>query len=125
MKHADSASQPVQEPAWQLLGEKILPTGADLQDIFFIWLAALLHPLHLHEAFLNKLLDSAKESIHRAVQVDTVEQSGHLHMLVYARSRISPSHTWGFFRIERIEDPHPGQDTPRHVINFYLYPEGL
>jgi hypothetical protein len=124
MKHMDPSSQPVQEPGWQLLGEQVLPVGADLQDAISAWLVRLLRPHPLHEAFLDKLIDSAKEAVLRAALADSVEQTGHLHILVYIRNGASAAQTWGFFRIEKIEEPKDGQDIPGHAIDFYLYPEG-
>ncbi|HSK65335.1 MAG TPA: hypothetical protein VK888_00285 [Anaerolineales bacterium] len=124
MKHGNPFPQPVQEPGWQLLGEQVLPLGADLQDEISEWLIRLLRPHSLHEDFLNKLIDSAKEAVRRAALADTVEQTGHLHVLVYIRNGESAVQTWGFFRIEKIEEPNDGQDVPGHAIDFYLYPEG-
>ena len=124
MKHMDPSSRPVQEPGWQLLGEQVLPIGTDLQDATCDWLLRLLRPHGLHEDFLNKLIDSAKEAVLRAALADSVEQTGHLHVLVYIRNGASAVQTWGFFRIEKIEEPKDGQDTPGHAIDFYLYPEG-
>ena len=124
MKHMAPSSQPVQEPGWQLLGEQVLPVGADLQDAIGDWLVRLLRPHPLHEAFLARLIDSAKESVLRAALTDPVEQTGHLHILVYIRNAASAVQTWGFFRIEKIEEPKDGQDVPGHAIDFYLYPEG-
>ena len=124
MKPMDPSSQPVQGPGWQLLGEQVLPVGADLQDAASDWLVRLLRPHRLHEDFLNKLIDSAKEAVLRAALVDTVEQTGHLHVLVYIRNGPSAVQTWGFFRIEKIEEPNDGQGVPGHAIDFYLYPEG-
>lgn len=124
MKHMDSSSQPVQEPGWQLLGEQVLPMGTDLQDATGDWMLRLLRPHGLHEDFLNKLIDSAKEAVLRAALADSVEQTGHLHVLVYIRNGASAVQTWGFFRIEKIEESKDGQDVPGHAIDFYLYPEG-
>lgn len=124
MKHMDPSSQPVQEPGWQLLGEQVLPLGADLRDAISDWLVRLLRPQPLHKDFLNKLIDSAKEAVLRAAHTDSVEQTGHLHVLVYIRNGASAVQTWGFFRIEKIEEPKDGQDVPGHAIDFYLYPEG-
>jgi hypothetical protein len=124
MKHTDHFSQPVQEPGWQLLGEQVLPVGTDLQDTISDWLVLVLRPHQLNEAFLTKLIESAKEAVLRAALADTVEQTGHLHVLVYIRNGPSAVQTWGFFRIEKIEEPKDGQGVPGHAIDFYLYPEG-
>jgi hypothetical protein len=124
MKHMDLSSRPAQEPGWQLLGEQVLPVGTDLQDATRDWLLRLLRPHGLHEDFLNKLIDSAKEAVLRASLAGSVEQTGHLHILVYLRNGASAVQTWGFFRIEKIEEPRDGQDVPGHEIVFYLYPEG-
>ena len=124
MKHMDPSSQPVQEPGWQLLGEQVLPVGADLRDAISDWLALLLRPQQLHEAFLTKLIDSAKEAVLRAAHADSVEQTGHLHVFLYIRNGASAVQTWGFFRIDKIEELKDGQDAPVHAIDFYIYPEG-
>ncbi len=124
MNHKDPSTQPVQEPGWQLLGEQVLPVGADLQDAVSDWLVLVLRQHRLHDDFLNKLIDSAKDAVLRAALAESVEQTGHLHLLVYIRNAGSAVQTWGFFRIEKIEEPKDGQDTPGHAIDFYLYPEG-
>jgi hypothetical protein len=124
MKYIEPSAQPVQHQGWQLLGEQVLPIGTDLQDAIGDWLVQLLRPHQLHEAFLNKLIDSAKEAVLRASYADPVEQTGHLHILVYIRNGASAVQTWGFFRIEKIEELKDGQDVPGHAIDFYLYPEG-
>jgi hypothetical protein len=124
MKHRNPSSQPVQEPGWQLLGDKALPVSTDLQDATSDWLLRLLRPHGLREDFLNKLIASAKEAALRAAQADSVEQARHLHVLVYMRNGAFADQTWGFFRIEKIEEPKDGQETSGHAIDFYLYQEG-
>jgi hypothetical protein len=124
MNHKDPSSRPVQEPGWQLLGEQVLPVGADLQDAIGDWLVKLLRSHQLHEAFLNRLVDSAREAVMRAALAGPVEQTGHLHVLVYMKMGASGVQTWGFFRIEKIEESNDVQEVPGHAIDFYLYPEG-
>jgi hypothetical protein len=120
----DPSNQPFQKAGWQLMGEQVLPIGTGLQDVLVDWLLRLLRPYHLHKDFQDKLINSANEAVLRAALADSVEQTGHLHALVYIRNAASTVQTWGFFRIEKIEEPKDGQDTPGHAIDFYLYPEG-
>lgn len=124
MKHTSHSSHTIQEPGWECLGEQHFTSSADIQDEVSIWLASRLQSIHLHMDLLSKLLVSAGEAVRRAIQAASVEQTAHLHILVFIRSGASAGQTWGFFRIEKIEDLRPDPTSPGHAIVFYLYPEG-
>ena len=52
-------------------------------------------------------------------------QHQHVHLLAYtSRSHHPKGQTWGFFRLEKLENPAAGQIEPEHSIEFYIYPEG-
>jgi len=85
-----------------------------------------LAPLGLEADFVNKILKSAQEAVLRAMRMnaETLEFE-YLHVLIF--SPVNPGaddHTWGFFRIEKLEKT-AGPKTPRnHAVEFYLYAEG-
>lgn len=110
---------------WHILGELELPVGASTDNALQSWLTELLDPLNLHADFLNQVLKSAQEVAVRVLNAETAMKFEHIHILVLVTSdHISKGGTWGFFRIEKIENTAEGDVAHGHTIGFYLYVEG-
>lgn len=115
------------ETDWQLLDELNLPVGSYMDDKINInlWLTEILSPLELHIDFLNRVWNSAQDAIARAMQVESMTEFEHIHLLVFARAdRIPKRQIWGFFRIEKIEGTKQGENPPGLAVEFYLYQPG-
>jgi hypothetical protein len=109
---------------WQLLGdfevssdagEESLPTG----------IKQTLHQLELPADFMTRVLESMQDSVLRILQIEEDTKPDHIHVLVFASSHhASKEKTWGFFRIEKIENSKGGMLSHDQTIEFYLYVEG-
>jgi len=109
---------------WQILGDLELPVRFEADSGINAWLTDLLNPLNLHADFQNKVLTSALEAASRALQVETGRAFEHTHLLIFVPAkRKLEGQTWGFFRIEKIENLIPEKDIPGHAIELYLYLE--
>jgi hypothetical protein len=112
---------------WQILDELELSVGLYMDDKVNInvWLTELLRPLHLDMDFLNRVLRSAQDAVARAMQVESMTELEHIHLLVFARAdRIPNGQIWGFFRIEKFEGTEQGENPPGLAVEFYLYQPG-
>jgi hypothetical protein len=110
---------------WQFLGELVLPVGADPDDTIRAWLTELFDPLALHGGFLNRILVSAQEAAARAFQGEAAMKCDHVHLVIFGPRDPGPKlGTWGFFRVEKIENTADASSTAAHSIEFYLYMEG-
>ena len=117
MNPNESNSRDLSGGGWQVLGELQLTLGLNVEDEVHAWLTALLLPLLLHESFLNKVLRSAQEYSLRALRSTTDAAHGHVHLVIFVqRDHPRRSDTWGFFRIEKVEQEE-------HTVELYLYPE--
>lgn len=113
------------DPGWQILGELELAAGASVQDALDTWLTEVLQPLQLQTALLNKILASAQEAVARAAQTGVVKKFEHIHLMVLVPAqRSEKERTWGFFRLEKIEDVKAPQTAGDHAVELYLYGEG-
>jgi hypothetical protein len=108
---------------WQTLGELTLSNRSDDHERIRSWLTELLHPLTLYAEFLNKIAISAEEAAARALQPGRKPEHIHLRILV-SRDRISTGQSWGFFLVEKIENPSDAGSSASHSVEFYLYTEG-
>ena len=107
---------------WQILGELELPISAESDGAINTWLTETLLPMRLHADFLNKVLKSAQQTVAR-MKLNEMK-FGHIHLLISAPvDRTSRGQTWGFFRIEKIENPVETRNRSHHTIEFYLYVE--
>ena len=114
-----------QRPEWQLLGELELPASASLDDTIRTWLTNLFDPLGLHGDFLNRILKSAQDAAARVFLSESAEKCDHIHLVIYDPREQSPKPgTWGFFRVEKVENTAEEPSTAAHSIEFYLYREG-
>ena len=110
---------------WQLLGQLELPVASSANDPIRIWLMEILGPLNLPVDFLNRILKSAQDSATRAMQAEPLIKFEHIHLIIFAPSaHTSKGRTWGFFRIEKIENVTADDSPPDHAIEVYLYLEG-
>lgn len=122
MQENRTGQNPSLNTGWRMLGERILTIQADAVDAFREWLENLLRSLDLSADFREKILRSALEAAIRAGAAGD-EQPVHFTLFVpaeYARQ----AQSWGFFRVEMIENAEEEPVTPKHVVEFYLYREG-
>jgi hypothetical protein len=125
MKHPNTSPHNFPATDWQTLGELEVRAGSDVERGIQSWLTQTLKPLRLHTDMLNRILQSALEATTRALELNGVTMEfEHIHLLAFA----PPGHkfsgqTWGFFRLEKLEDPAKAQSLPDHSIEFYLYSE--
>lgn len=117
-------SDPSSTSSWQMLGELTLPIGSDANDLISARLTELLAPLDLHESFLNRVLKSAQNYVGRTLTPDVGIPFGEIHLYIFGpNERMSKGQTWGFFRIEKIDNHEQNVAYPDHTVEFYLYRE--
>ena len=110
---------------WLLLGDLELSVEANSNDTLDARLKEILKPLDLHTDFLNRILNSAHQTVVRLLRPDAQTNLDHIHLLVFAPSNRTPKkQTWGFFSVERLEDTKEGTVANNHAIEIYLYKEG-
>ena len=125
MKQIDLSHTNTPQSEWQLLGALDLSVGPDADFAINPWLRELLNPLDLSADFMNRVMESAQDSVMRILQTDIILLFGHVHLSIFApHERIPERKTWGFFHIERIENRGEAVNTRDHAIDFYLYVEG-
>ena len=110
---------------WQILGDLELSAQVNSKEILELWLKEILKPLDLHTDFLNRILNSAHQTVVRLLRPDAETKLDHIHLFVFAPS----NHTlkkliWGFFSVERVKDTEEGTIANNHTIEIYLYKEG-
>jgi len=123
MKKVDLPYKNNSDTGWQLLGELTLSLSSDADLAITPWLRKLLEPLKMSTDFLNRVLESAQDSVMRILQPIATLTSNHVHLSIFVPNEpILERTTWGFFHIERIENR--GNTVDDHAIDFYLYIEG-
>ena len=126
MNHPDSSHTSSLGNGWQILGDLELPARVDTEEVIHTWLAELLGPLHLPVDFLDKILFSAREAWYRLLGTGILQKLGHIHLIVRVPSdrSLQKGQNWGFFRIEKVDDPTQNGETTGHSVELYLYLEG-
>jgi hypothetical protein len=96
-----------------------------MDESIHAWLTKLMDPLTLHGDFLNRILKSAQDAAARVFENESAEKYDHIHLVIYGPqdSGVKPG-TWGFFRVEKVENTIEEPSTAAHSIEFYLYREG-
>jgi hypothetical protein len=123
---ADHSHTQNQRSEWHFLGELELPAArANPDETIRTWLTNLFDPLALHGDFLNRILKSAQDAAARVFLSESAEKYDHIHLVIYGpRDQGSTPGTWGFFRVEKVENTTKETSSPAHSIEFYLYREG-
>jgi hypothetical protein len=122
---ADHSHTQKQRSEWQFLGELELPAVANMDGSIRTWLTKLIDPLALHGDFLDRILKSAQDAAARVFQTESAEKYDHIHLVIYGpHEQVSKQGTWGFFRVEKVENTTEEPSTAAHSIEFYLYREG-
>jgi hypothetical protein len=126
LNHPDSSRTSSLGNGWQILGDLELPVGAGTEQVIDAWLAEVLGPLHLPVDFLDKILVSTREAWYRLLGTGILQKLGHIHLIVWVPSDRSfqKGQNWGFFRIEKVDDPTQDGETAGHSVELYLYLEG-
>jgi len=122
MQNVNRTIRPDSNQDWQILGELELTVGLASDPVVRKWFPVILGFLSLPTDFNNKVLKSVQATISRAMRVECVMKSEHIHVIILVPEKLEWSNqSWGFFRIERI-----GEDktAPDHTIEFFLYQEG-
>jgi hypothetical protein len=108
-------------PAWQNIGEIVLPVGLADNGAILSLLKEKLDPLSLPTELLHKIVKSIKEVPGRAVAAGI--RFEHIHLFIFIPTNYNTAAgTWGFFRIERI-DSEDDNTSSGHAVDLYLYPE--
>jgi len=109
---------------WLLLGELTLSNETAGDGQIRPWLIDLLQPLSLPAEFVNRIARSASEAATRVLQSE--QKLEHIHLKIHGPGEsTAPRQTWGFFRVEKIENPAEAGTGASHAIEFYLYTEDL
>ena len=96
-----------------------------MDDAIHAWLTEVLDPLNLYTDFLDKILQSAQDAATRVWQAEPRMESEHIHLFIFVpHDYFSKGQTWGFFRIEKIENATGDKTAHDHAIEFYLYVDG-
>jgi hypothetical protein len=105
---------------WQPLGElELVDSSIDT------WLGTILSPLRLDTNFPKRVLLSANEAVARALQSDNRSMFQRIQVRVFVQTEhMSHGETWGFFRIEKVENVATEVSSLQYVIELYLYLEG-
>jgi hypothetical protein len=110
---------------WQVLGMLTISTRTESVGLIQAWLAETLQPLQLQGDFLDKITTSAQQAVEGASRGEKRAAFEHFHLFVFSQGHsLDHKSTWGFFRIEKIEQSHHPATHPDHAIEIYLYPEG-
>jgi hypothetical protein len=108
---------------WQLLGELTLSNEDSSVGQIPAWLLQLLEPLPLRPRLVNRIAASARDAAARVLQPELKLE--HIHLKIYGpRRSVSTGQTWGFFRVEKIENSSEVGASASHAVEFYLYTEG-
>jgi hypothetical protein len=109
---------------WQLLGNFEVSSEA-VEESLPAGVKKTLHQLELPADFMTRVLESMQDSVLRILKIEEDTKPEHIHLLVFASPRhASKEKTWGFFRIEKIENSKEGTLSHDQTIEFYLYVEG-
>ena len=110
---------------WQNLGDLELSAHVNSKDTIELWLKEILKPLDLHTDFLNRILNSAHQTVVRLLRPHTETILDHIHLVVFAPSnRTLKKLIWGFFSVERLKDTEESTVANNHTIEIYLYMDG-
>jgi hypothetical protein len=108
-----------------MLGDLELPAGVIPGNAIQAWFMNILAPLNLSQDFLNRILQSARESASRELQQKDPTSNGHIHLSIFTPYEQTASQkTWGFFHTERSECQTGSDNGHVHWIKYYLYVEG-
>ncbi|MDQ2690583.1 MAG: hypothetical protein M3Y68_00980 [Chloroflexota bacterium] len=123
MKPENPTSNTSLQPGWQILGELALHAGSHADSLLDDWLMETVSPLDLSPDFLSNVLRSAQNARIRAGRDEIGTEPTHLRLFILAPARRQPEGcSWGFFRLEKVNGTL-NQDSPVHIIEFYLYPD--
>ena len=125
MNTTSSALTTASRPGWQLLGQIELLADATTDSVS-TWLIACLASMNLPPDFVTILLDSVHEVTLRVLDPNGGTDNKHVHLAILAlKQRSEHSNSWGFFRIEKIDDTEWNKTHPDLTVEFYLYLEGI
>ena len=82
MRHTHTPLHEDSIQGWQVLGELQLIVGIDPDTMVREWLVVIFNLLELRQDFVDRVVNSAQETVLRAMQPEIVGKSEHLHLLV-------------------------------------------
>ena len=122
MQENRTGQNPSLNTGWRMLGECILAIQADAGDAFREWLEDVLRSLDLSGDFREKILRSALEA---AIRAGAAGDGQPVHLTLFVPAEYAKqAQSWGFFRVEMIENAEEEPVTLKHAVEFYLYWEG-
>lgn len=121
----NSQQQPASHNSnWELLGDLELPLNDDQYEAIHEWLSQTLEPLKLHGDLVRRVETSLQEAARRALETHTDKKMQHIHLRIHVpMERTSKGKTWGFFRVEKIEEESRNGQIPAHATELFLYLE--
>lgn len=109
---------------WELLGELKLSFKSGQHEAIHEWLSQILEPLKLHEDLIRRVETSLREAARRAMDTHAGKTMQHIHIRIHVPLvRTSKGKTWGFFRVEKIEETSTNGQMPDHATELFLYLE--
>jgi hypothetical protein len=122
---SQSSSNNLSGNDWELLGELELIANPDVDDAIEKWITKTVRPLKLPASFLHGVLKSTQEALGRTIRLDAGVKTRCVQLRLFIPAeRTSQEQTWGYFRVEKIENTGLEAGLSNHVIENYLYLEG-
>lgn len=124
MKRAMSKKKPP-ENDWLLIGQLSLPVASVSGESLDGWITRTLGPLVLPPELYSKLMASVEEALSRlnTSSSSACVSSIKFYVSLELNSEQTSNASWGFFKLERLENTF-GEPAPvGYVLEYYLYLE--
>lgn len=120
---------PPTRPTWRLIYQLSISDDTPIEKVLTDSLAVELEPVEISAEFVQKVIQSIKNSVANAL--DILRSAGtdfQVKLFVYVPKKIKARNhkrNWGFFRVEKTEPASNSKNrTATHSIEFYLYLDG-
>lgn len=120
---------PPTRPEWRLIYQLSILDDTPVEKVLTDSLAVELEPMEMSADFLQKVIQSIKNSVANALDnLRSARTDFQLKLFVYVPKKIkarNDKRNWGFFRVEKTEPASISKNrTATHSIEFYLYMDG-
>ncbi len=120
---------PLTQPEWRLIYQLSILDDTPVEKVLTDSLAVELEPMEMSADFLQKVIQSIKNSVANALDnLRSARTDFQLKLFVYVPKKIKARNrkrNWGFFRVEKTEPASISKNrTAIHSIEFYLYMDG-
>jgi hypothetical protein len=120
---------PPTQPEWWLIYQLSILDDTPVEKVLTDSLAVELEPMEMSADFLQKVIQSIKNSVANALDnLRSARTDFQLKLFVYVPKKIkalNDKRNWGFFRVEKTEPASISKNrTATHSIEFYLYMDG-